>query len=322
MKTHEKIAIEDGNMFGGKKPRLRTVNINTPAGSQPSLLDFIVPIISFLVGVGLCLIWSGGHTLFGGPHGILASLRHANSSLALAGGSLTALVISVLFLSGRGSVKAPQLPTLMKHGVQLMTPAMVILLLSWTLGTMLTQDLQTGHYLAHTLVGSLPLWLLPVMFFCVSGLTSFAMGSSWGTVAIVVPIAVPMLITLSGLAMPAALSQLPLLFPILGGILSGAVLGDHISPISDTTIMTATSTGSYHMDHVYTQFVYVAPVMVGTALSFIVAGLTCHYGLLTSSILTICSGILVSNGILLFLNTGSPTRPDLNERKDSSNASA
>ena len=148
------------------------------------------------------------------------------------------------------------------------------------------------------------------MFFF-AGMTSFAMGSSWGTVALIIPIAVPMLMTLSGITAPAAIAQLPLVFPVIGAILSGAVLGDHISPISDTTIMTATSTGSYHMDHVYTQFVYVIPILIGTTVSFVIAGLTCHYGLMMSSLLATLSGVFVTNSILLLLNSGSPIQPDL-----------
>lgn len=309
MRTHEHIAVNEGNMFGGKKPRLRAVELHVPTQSTPSLLDFIIPISSFLIGVFLCMIWTGGHTLFGGTNGVLAALRACNSSLALAGGSLAGLLISIGFLSMRRVITPRQLPTLMSHGVRLMTPAMIILFLSWTLGELLSSDLQTGAYLANTLVGALPSWIIPLMFFIASGATSFAMGSSWGTVAIIIPIAIPMLLTLSPAAGPVLMTQLPLLFPTIGAILSGAVLGDHISPISDTTIMTATSTGSYHIDHVYTQFIYVIPVLIGTAVAFALSGLTQGYGLALSSIISTSCGVIVSGGTLVMLNAGSPTRP-------------
>lgn len=317
MRRHELIAVTEGNMFGGKRPRLRALQLHVPTGVTPSLFDFIVPVASFLSGVFICLIWSGGHTAFGGTQHLLAALRNANSSLALAGGSLFALLLSVLFLSGRRVIHTRQLPTLMSHGVRLMAPAMLILLLSWTMGSMLTHDLKTGVYLANALVGSLPLWCLPVMFFIAAGATSFAMGSSWGTVAIVVPIAIPMLLTLSNSAIPAALAELPLLYPIIGAILSGAVLGDHISPISDTTIMTATSTGSYHIDHVYTQLFYVAPVVVGTLAAFIIAGLTCHYGVITSSIISSLTGLTLTSLLLMLFNAGLPARPRSTTHEDS-----
>ena len=281
MRQHELIAQKENNMFGGRRPRLRALKLNVPENANPSLFDFAVPMALVLLSVGIGLLWTGNHTWFGGSNNLLTALLTANSFLALAGGILVAFLGSVLFLRLRNVIILSQLPALMFHGFMLMAPAMLILLLCWTFGDLLCQDLHTGNYLAQVLVGSIPLWLLPLLFFVVAGVTSFSMGSSWGTVAIIIPIAVPMLLSLSGITQPVELMSLSLLFPVIGAILSGAVLGDHISPISDTTVMSATSTGSYHIDHVYTQFVYVVPVFVGACVSFVLAGLTCTWGLTT-----------------------------------------
>ena len=90
-----------------------------------------------------------------------------------------------------------------------------------------------------------------------------------------------------------------ILFPVIGSILSGAVLGDHISPISDTTIMTSTSTGSHHMDHVKTQFFYALPVLISSLFGFLIAGLSAPYGIASSSISALLASIIITF-ILLF----------------------
>ena len=104
-----------------------------------------------------------------------------------------------------------------------------------------------------------------------------SLGSAWGTIAILFPIAVPMLIQFLGFSTPTPIQNLELLFPTLGAILSGAVSGDHMSPISDTTIMSSTSTGCHHIDHVTTQVAYGFPVVIATAIAFLAAGLLIDY---------------------------------------------
>lgn len=302
MREHEVIARTTGNTFGGRRPRLRALKLNIPENANPSLFDFAIPMGLVLSCVGIGLLWTGGHTWFGGNNDLVTALRTANSFLALAGGIGMAFAGSVLFLRLRNVILLSQLPALAHHGFLLMAPAMLILWLCWTFGDLLCKDLHTGTYLAQVLVGAIPLWLLPLLFFIVASMISFAMGSSWGTVAITIPIAVPMLLSLSGITQPVPLADVALFAPIIGAILSGAVLGDHISPISDTTVMSATSTGSYHIDHVYTQFVYVVPVFIGACVSFVLAGLTCTWGLTTSSLISILGGIAVVTALLLVLD--------------------
>ena len=181
-----------------------------------------------------------------------------------------------------------------------MVPSIMILLLAWTMGNLLREDLLTGSYLATILLGHITITLFPLLFYIVSFLTSFAIGSSWGTMAIMFPIAMPMLISFMGIALPAQLEQLPLLFPVLGAILSGGVLGDHISPISDTTVMSSASTGSNHIDHVRTQMGYAAPVAIATGLAFLVAGIT-DPSKNISYVLSLGSGLISCLGMLYLL---------------------
>lgn len=114
-----------------------------------------------------------------------------------------------------------------------------------------------------------------------------------------------MVIKLLGLSAPVTIDQVSLLLPVLGAILSGAIAGDHISPISDTTIMSSTSTGAYHISHVQTQFGYAWPIVLCVALAFISAGLLASYGMKMMLIVSIPIGIISSALLLSLLNTKS-----------------
>lgn len=289
MKKHEDMAVTSGNVFGGQTPP----HHEQPIAYQPdthSIYDFIVPVASFLLSIAGSILYTGGYP----STSLLQAIQQAQSSQALALGSFISVLFSFVFLIIRNSLPQYSYACLFYEGFSLMGSSMLVLLLSWSLGGLLQHHLKTGSYLASLLIGNLPLALLPVMFFFAASLISLSMGSSWGTVAIAIPIAIPLLLSLLSIEGTISAFSLPLLFPTLGGILSGAVFGDHISPISDTTIMTSTSTGCNHMDHVTTQFEYTFPVFLGTALSYLVAGYTITYGVFICTLLSASSGITLS----------------------------
>jgi Na+/H+ antiporter NhaC len=113
-----------------------------------------------------------------------------------------------------------------------------------------------------------------------------------------------MLISLLQLKVPVQFDQIPLLCPSLGAVLSGAACGNHVSPIAETTIMTATSVGIEPLEHAKSQFYYAAPVVVGTLVSFIVVGLLYNYGLFKSFCVSFGAGIVVSLLMIMVLNYG------------------
>ena len=299
MAQHEKIAQTTGNLFGGKKAtrqKIRTAPEHNRRNA--SMTDFAVPVIILIISVIIGMLFSGGYYLFGGPHTLVIALQHANAAKALFVGGTIALGLCTFFFVIKSRIRLQEIPVLYWDGIKLMTPAIIILLLAWTLGDILRVDLLTGQYLASIVVGAVPMSLVPLLFFATAAATSFAIGSSWGTIAILFPIAIPMLITLSALHAPVQLEQLPVLFPVLGAIFSGAVLGDHISPISDTTIMSSTSTGSHHIDHVQTQMIYAMPALLATGLAFLLAGLLVPYGLIAASLIPATVGL--SSSMLIF----------------------
>jgi Na+/H+ antiporter NhaC len=137
----------------------------------------------------------------------------------------------------------------------------VIVLLALALGQSL-KDLGTGTYIAGLVSGNLPVFLIPAMLFLAGALISFSTGTSWGTFAILIPLGMPLAVTLD-------LSP-PLL---LAAILGGGVFGDHCSPISDTTAVSAIASGCDLLEHVRTQLPYALVAGMIAFVMYLVAGI-------------------------------------------------
>ncbi|WP_417439234.1 Na+/H+ antiporter NhaC family protein [Idiomarina sp.] len=140
-------------------------------------------------------------------------------------------------------------------------PLAVILWLSIALGG-LTRDLGTGEFLAAALDGSVALWMLLPLIFVLSAITGFSIGSSWGTFAIMLPLAIPLAMTLG---LPPA--------PFIAAAISGGIFGDHASPISDTTIIASMASGVEHIDHVRTQLPYALVAGLAATVAYAITGM-------------------------------------------------
>lgn len=168
-------------------------------------------------------------------------------------------------------------------GMQKMIYVAVTLVLAWSLGKVIN-EMGTAPFIVEALDGTIPAFIIPAILFSVGALMAVAAGTSWGTFAIMLPIAIPMAIGLDA----------PLLVCI-GAVLSGGIFGDHCSPISDTTILSSTGAGADHIDHVKTQLPY-ALVNAGIAIiGFIVAGITgSAYTLILTLVLLILTIFILS----------------------------
>ncbi|MGE0207323.1 MAG: Na+/H+ antiporter NhaC family protein, partial [Candidatus Babeliales bacterium] len=184
MAQHEKIAQETGNLFGGKTPLKTTTKELTGKGA---LLDFIFPLASLVIGSFFAFLYSGNSTLFGGTNSFFETLKKADIFYAFFVGSVLAFIASMLLMMLRKKIVLKDLKPITQEGLDLMVGSIQILFFAWTFSSILKNDLQTGQYLAHLLIGALPAWLLPAMFFVTSLLTAIATGSSWGTIAVMVP---------------------------------------------------------------------------------------------------------------------------------------
>jgi Na+/H+ antiporter NhaC len=140
-------------------------------------------------------------------------------------------------------------------GCRSMIVAMVVLTLAWGLNAVI-QELGTANLLVEILGDNLnPHWL-PAIIFSLAAIVSFSTGTSWGTMAILFPLVLPLLVSAGITHHLTAVATPRLIAATVGAVLTGAVFGDHCSPISDTTIMSSTFCGVDHIDHVRTQMTY------------------------------------------------------------------
>ena len=158
---------------------------------------------------------------------------------------------------------------------------LAILVLAWSLSS-LGEHLGTAQYISSLVDGRLPPFLIPASIFLVGGIISFSTGSSWGTYAILFPIVIPM-------AFQFDIS----LYVAIGAVLSGGLFGDHCSPISDTTILSATGAGCSQLDHVKTQLPYALFNGACSVIAFIIAGLTASVWALAVGIGLMIAGLFV-----------------------------
>ena len=147
------------------------------------------------------------------------------------------------------------------HGFETMMPACIILVLAWSLAQV-TKDLKSSEYILSLLSGRLSPYFIPTMTFITSAVVSFATGTSYGTMAILMPISAPLAYKMSiDAGLDISIVQ-NIVTASIGSVLAGSIFGDHCSPISDTTVMSATSSGCNLMTHVQTQLPYAILVAV------------------------------------------------------------
>jgi Na+/H+ antiporter NhaC len=301
MHVHEEIAQTTGNLFGGKEPIADP--IDSHAVAQGTLSDLLIPLLTLLGCVFIGTLWTGDYYLFGGNSSLLDAFKNNTKIfLVLFLSGAIALCTSFLLAFSRKRITYSQTPNIIKEGILLMLSAVTMVILASTLSKILQLDLLTGHYLASILQGALNLALLPCIFFIVASITSMLTGSSWGTMMILIPIVLQTLTSLTHVPTPAHPEAVALLFPVLGALFSGAVCGDHLSPISATTIMAATSSGSYPLDHAQTQFLYGVPAIICSAFAFLLTGLLNDHNLFIKLVVPIICSILLCCFILWMLN--------------------
>jgi Na+/H+ antiporter NhaC len=173
--------------------------------------------------------------------------------------SLVGVTSSIVLAVGQRALTMRESLEAMVNGFKSMLMAFVVLTLAWSLGQVCT-DLATAVYIKGAIGPHVPAGLLPVAIFLVAAAVSFATGTSWGTMAILTPLAVP-------LVLEAAAAEPAILAATVAAILGGAVFGDHCSPISDTTILSSMASSCDHVDHVRTQLPY---ALLGAGLSVFV----------------------------------------------------
>lgn len=172
------------------------------------------------------------------------------------------------------------------EGWRTMLVTIVILLLAWSLSSVI-KELGTSVYLVHMLSNSMPFWLLPTLIFILGSIISFSTGTSYGTMGILMPLVVPLSFAVAEISGFDGAELHRYMILCIGSVLTGAIFGDHCSPISDTTILSSMGAGCNHLDHVATQLPY----------ALVIGALTILFGYLPVSLglnvwLTLIIGVL------------------------------
>lgn len=225
-----------------------------------SVWDLVVPIVVLIVFSIVGMLYMGG--FFEGTD--FATAVGVNPVMGLCIGATVALCLAGIMFLPRKLMKIGGFVEAMSEGVRSMVGAIMILVLAWSLGGCCRYLLGTGEFVSSFLNGlGVGLDFLPAVIFLVAAFIGFAMGTSWGTIALVLPIIIGVFDASDPLFLVAA-----------GASLAGAVYGDHISPISDTTILSSAGAQCNHLRHVATQIPYATLVMVACFIGYLLAGFT------------------------------------------------
>jgi Na+/H+ antiporter NhaC len=275
-------------------------------GTPLRWFNFVVPVLVIIIAIFVGLFVEGGgveayreyYEMYvvdpDVPNAALAAFGSvygdADSSVVLLWASSLGALVSLIMVLVQKLVPLQEAIDTIINGAKSVFPALIILVLAWSL-SYVTGELGADLYLIGLLGERLSPAILPLLIFILSCFMAFAMGTSWGTMGIVTPLAIPLAFAVGGEAS---------LIPTLAAVLTGAIFGDHCSPLSDTTILSSTGAGSDHIDHVRTQIPYaITGAVVAGVFGFIPAGLGVH------PLISIILGVVV---LIVFVKlVGKPT---------------
>ncbi len=260
MKKFQQTTDATGDVFVTQEDRMVSADSDGPVSEKGRVADLLVPILVLIVVALFFMFYTGG--LFRGV-GFAEAMGNCDAYVSMVIGGFAAIVVALLLYLPRRLMTFREAMDSLAEGVKTMIPANLILLLAWTL-VRCCQDLQTAKFINSLIESSgIPLGFLPAVIFVVAAALAFATGTSWGTFGILLTFVIP------------ATAGTGTLFTVsLAATLAGAVCGDHISPISDTTILASTGAECNHLDHVKTQIPYALTVAAVCFVGYLIAGFT------------------------------------------------
>ena len=264
MLTHEYNAqVKDDLFTTPERPFAGDDEYETGSKGKSSVLDLLVPVIVLIAVCIVSLVYSGGY--FDGGMTFMAAFSAAEAGPALAIGGLIGCVFTFIYFWLRGAIGFEKSFESVPQGFIQMIAPILILTFAWTLCSFTRNAMYSADFVSNAManVGDLRMFL-PAIIFIIGAAIGFATGTSWGTIGIMAPIVVSVF----------NYDAEPILCTIgLAAACSGGVMGDHCSPISDTTIMASAGAHCYHLNHVFTQLPYALTVAAVSFVSFILAGL-------------------------------------------------
>ncbi len=233
-------------------------------GVTPKARNMLIPIAIMVLMMPIMLAYTGWGQVEDSTswfNHTLQAMGKGSGSTAVLFAVLTALIVAIIWYRAQKIMKLSELIDLTLKGIGGLMPIALLMLLAFAIGNV-CRSLGTGIYVAEVTKAWLSPGVVPMLVFIISAFIAFSTGTSWGTFAIMIAIAVPMAQSLDA---PVAMS--------IAAVLGGGVFGDHCSPISDTTILSSMAAASDHIDHVKTQLPYALIMGAVATLLYLVGGL-------------------------------------------------
>ncbi|MCQ2771463.1 MAG: Na+/H+ antiporter NhaC family protein [Clostridia bacterium] len=306
MKKNEDIAMSTGDLLAGET-ELPSEDLDESTSNTGKVWMLIVPIIILIVCCVGSMIYNGFFYDWDGnmvpelqSSNIIEAFSNCDASISLGVGSLIALIITFIIYIATKALSFKDCIDSLTKGFKSMVPAILILTFAWTLsgvmgakGGFLDAQAFVQNNMSSLAESGFATALIPSVFFIIAAGISFATGTSWGTFGILIPVATSILGT--GLEVPVILS--------ISAILAGSVFGDHVSPISDTTIMASSGAQCNHIDHVRTQLPYAGVVACIAFIAYFIAGLVMSKGMSygAAAAITVATGIALMAIVIVFL---------------------
>ncbi|MGE3999212.1 MAG: Na+/H+ antiporter NhaC family protein, partial [Planctomycetaceae bacterium] len=267
MRRAERRAIESKPRTTGSAKPQASMGIDRPFGTQAgsaavgTMWNAIVPLVVLLGGIVLGFWVTGRANVEIVSPSLWEIISNAESNRVLLTSSFLASIAAVLMALATRSLSPAAAVAAWLEGAKSMVLGCAILVLAWAVAMVCDADhLNTAGYLVEVTTGRLDIAWMPAVAFLLSAAISFATGSSWATMGLLIPLVVSVTFGLMAgdpsLASAVALDRQPLMLASVGGVLAGSIFGDHCSPISDTTVLSSVASDCDHLAHVATQFPY------------------------------------------------------------------
>lgn len=299
-KPLETLAVRPSeNEFNGLE-----VDETVPRRWYNAALPVLVVVFGTLLGlVSTGLESSQWDTSYSVATNISNIIGNSDSYRALLWSSLAGTIVVVILSTAQRILSLKQCMDSLINGFRTMLPAIVILMLAWSIA-LLTEHLHTADFISQVLIAiDVAPYLIPAITFVLAALVAFSTGSSWGTMAILYPLILPsswLLCQQWGLGYEESMR---IFHNVVSTVLAGSVLGDHCSPISDTTILSSLASSCNHIEHVRTQLPYALTV---GAVSVVIGTIPAALGI--SSWLLFPVGILIMYGVVVLIGKPVPDR--------------
>ena len=289
MKKLEDLAEQKGELGS-----IETIDqgLSEQSTAKGTVWDLIIPIVVLIIGAILGMIYTGNG--FDGSTDIITAFTNCDAPTSLNYGAFAALICTAIMYLPRKIIKPREFMEGLTQGFKAMVPAITILALAWSLGGICKNSLMLGNNISVIFEGSNIDVILPAVLFILGSFIGFSTGTSWGTMAILIPLAEGLLGVVGGEATTLTIIT-------VAAVAAGAVLGDHISPISDTTIMASTGAQCDHLQHVTSQIPYALTVGAVSVVAFLIAGITSSLGFGLSLLISWIVALVGLFGVLFFI---------------------